>query len=170
MKKLLALLLGLLAALPNVRASAEARALPMLRAEGTEFVSADGERVLLRGVNLGGWLVQEAWMSLTNAPCQTEAFRVLDERLGRETRERLFDVYEDNYLSEADFDNIAALGMNVVRIPFAWWNILDDDGALRQDAFTRLDWAVSCCAERGMYVILDLHAARGSQNNQDNSG
>lgn len=170
MKKLLALLLGLLAALPNVRASAETRALPMLRAEGTEFVSADGERVLLRGVNLGGWLVQEAWMSLTNAPCQTEAFRVLDERLGRETRERLFDVYEDNYLSEADFDNIAALGMNVVRIPFAWWNILDDDGALRQDAFTRLDWAVSCCAERGMYVILDLHAARGSQNNQDNSG
>lgn len=170
MKGIFAALLALTVALSFACAAAEAPSLTMLRADGTRIVDADGQTVLLRGVNLGGWLVQEAWMNLTNAPCQTEAFRVLDERFGRETRERLFSVYEDNYLSESDFDNIRALGMNVVRVPFAWWNILTDDGELRADAFTRLDWAVRCCAERGMYVILDLHAARGSQNNQDNSG
>ena len=170
MKGIFAALLALTVALSFACAAAGAPSLTMLRADGTRIVDADGQTVLLRGVNLGGWLVQEAWMNLTNAPCQAEAFRVLDERFGRETRERLFSVYEDNYLTEADFDNIRALGMNVVRVPFAWWNILTDDGELRADAFTRLDWAVRCCAERGMYVILDLHAARGSQNNQDNSG
>ena len=144
--------------------------LTMLRAQGQEIVNADGEAVLLRGVNMGGWLVQEGWMNLTNGPCQAESFKVLDERFGRDVREHLFQVYEDNYLSERDFDNIRALGMNVVRLPFAWWNILNDDGTLRADAFTRLDWFVDCCAQRGLYVILDLHAARGSQNNQDNSG
>ena len=170
MKGIFAALLVLTVALSFACAAAETPSLTMLRADGTRIVDANGRTVLLRGVNLGGWLVQEAWMNLTNAPCQAEAFRVLDERFGRETRERLFSVYEDNYLTEADFDNIRALGMNVVRVPFAWWNILTDDGELRADAFTRLDWAVRCCAERGMYVILDLHAARGSQNNQDNSG
>lgn len=170
MKGIFAALLALTVALSFACAAAEAPSLTMLRADGRRIVDTNGQTVLLRGVNLGGWLVQEAWMNLTNAPCQAEAFRVLDERFGRETRERLFSVYEDNYLTEADFDNIRALGMNVVRVPFAWWNILTDDGELQADAFTRLDWAVRCCAERGMYVILDLHAARGSQNNQDNSG
>ncbi|MDO4385612.1 MAG: cellulase family glycosylhydrolase [Clostridia bacterium] len=169
MKGIFAALLALTVAL-SFACAAETPTLPMLRADGTRIVDADGQTVLLRGVNVGGWLVQEAWMNLTNAPCQAEAFRVLDERFGRETREWLFSVYEDNYLTEADFDNIRALGMNVVRVPFAWWNILTDDGELRADAFDRLDWAVRRCAERGMYVILDLHAARGSQNNQDNSG
>ena len=80
--------------------------LTMLRAQGQEIVNADGEAVLLRGVNMGGWLVQEGWMNLTNGPCQSESFKVLDERFGRDVREHLFQVYEDNYLSERDFDNI----------------------------------------------------------------
>ncbi len=144
--------------------------LTMLKSDGQTIINAKGEPVQLRGVNLGGWLVQEGWMNLTNGPCQAESFKVLDERFGREVREHLFSVYEDNYLTESDFDNIKALGMNVVRLPFAWWNILTADGTLKEDAFTRLDWAVDCCRERGLYIILDLHAARGSQNNQDNSG
>ena len=149
---------------------ADEEALTMLKTDGQTIVNAGNEPVLLRGVNIGGWLVQEGWMNLTNGPCQSESFKVLDERFGREVREHLFQVYEDNYLAESDFDNIRGLGMNVVRLPFAWWNILNDDGSLKADAFARLDWFVDCCAQRGLYVILDLHAARGSQNNQDNSG
>lgn len=163
-------LLLLLGCMLTVHAACAEDELTMLHTEGQEIVNAAGESVMLRGVNVGGWLVQEGWMNLTNASCQTESFKVLDERFGREVREHLFKVYEDNYLSEADFDNIRALGMNVIRLPFAWWNILNDDGTLKEDAFARLDWLVENCAKRGLYVILDLHAARGSQNNQDNSG
>ena len=163
-------LLLLLGCMLTVHAACAEDELTMLHTEGQEIVNAAGESVMLRGVNVGGWLVQEGWMNLTNASCQTESFKVLDERFGREVREHLFKVYEDNYLTEADFDNIRALGMNVIRLPFAWWNILNDDGTLKEDAFARLDWLVENCAKRGLYVILDLHAARGSQNNQDNSG
>ena len=170
MKTTLLFLLILSVAFGCTAAMAEDADMSMLHAEGVNIVNAQGETVLLRGVNMGGWLVQESWMNLTNAPSQSESFAVLDERFGREVREHLFEVYEDHYLSELDFDNIKALGMNVIRLPFAWWNILNDDGTLKSDAFKRLDWFVNCCAKRGLYVILDLHAARGSQNAQDNSG
>lgn len=170
MKMHLLLLLLLSVGICSAASAVEDADLSMLHTEGVNIVNAQGKTVLLRGVNMGGWLVQEAWMNLTNAPSQSEAFAVLDERFGREIREHLFDVYEDNYLSEQDFDRIKALGMNVVRLPFAWWNILGDDGTLKENAFERLDWFVDCCAKRGLYVILDLHAARGSQNAQDNSG
>lgn len=170
MKTCFLFLLILSMAMCSASAADEAPDMSMLHTEGVNIVNAQGETVLLRGVNMGGWLVQESWMNLTNAPSQSESFKVLDERFGREVREHLFDVYEDNYLSEQDFDNIKALGLNVIRLPFAWWNILHDDGTLKDDAFTRLDWFVARCAERGLYVILDLHAARGSQNAQDNSG
>ncbi len=142
----------------------------MLRVEGTSLVNDKGETVLLRGVNAGGWLIMENWMNLTNAPSQLEAFSVLDERFGKEKREALFEIYEDNFWTEADFDNIKALGMNVIRLPFAWWNIVLEDGTLREDAFRRLDWFVAECAEREIYVVLDLHAAPGSQNGDDHSG
>ena len=170
MKRYLMPILLLVLVLACSCACAQEASVTMLHTQDKNIVNASGETVLLRGVNAGGWLVQESWMNLTNAPSQMESFSVLDARFGREVREHLFEVYEDNYWAEEDFDNIKALGLNVVRLPFAWWNILNDDGTLRDNAFERLDWFVENCAERGLYVILDLHAARGSQNAQDNSG
>ena len=171
--KCLALMLCLLLCAPFLPAAARAEgaaALSPLHTEGKTLADADGNPVLLRGVNAGGWLVQESWMCLTNAPSQMEAFQVLDERFGRETRERLFAVYEDNYWHESDFDNVKALGMNVIRLPFVWWGLINEDGSLRPEGFERLDWFVDCCEERGLYVVLDLHAAPGSQNGNDHSG
>lgn len=172
MKDIVSLLLSMLLTLPLCTSALAEDTAPLspLHTEDTRIVNEAGETVQLLGVNAGGWLVQESWMNLTNAPSQLEAFAVLDERFGRETREHLFQVYEDNYWKESDFDNIRALGMNVIRLPFAWWNIVDDEGTLREDAFVRLDWFVDCCAQRGLYVILDLHAAPGSQNGNDHSG
>src|SRR4051812_23447965 len=34
----------------------------MLKTDGTRWVDADGKQVLLKGTNLGNWLVQEFWM------------------------------------------------------------------------------------------------------------
>ena len=41
--------------------------LTMLKADGQTIINAKGEPVQLRGVNLGGWLVQEGWMNLPTA-------------------------------------------------------------------------------------------------------
>jgi len=64
--------------------------------------------------------------------------------------------------------------MSVLRIPFTYMNLYEknDQGNwdLKSNAFTRLDWIIDQCSEQGIYSILDLHGAFGSQNGQDNSG
>ena len=87
----------------------------------------------------------------------------------------LLDYYEDNYWTESDFDNCKNLGMSVIRVPFTYMNLYrydssKNDWVLRDNAFRKLDWFVEQCSQRGIYVILDLHGAFGSQNGQDHSG
>lgn len=155
--------------------------LPALSVSGDKIVSDTGYEVALHGTNLGGWLVQESWMCPTEQTDWRTTVSTLYSRFGRETAEELIDVYEDNWITAADFANIAAIGLDTVRIPFTYMNIyntFDDEGnplspdeyTLRDDAFARLDWAVEQCAANGLYVILDLHGAAGSQNGKDHSG
>jgi hypothetical protein len=132
--------------------------------------SGKGEIVTLRGTNVGGWQVMEAWMCPTNAPDQKSALATLTERFGRETAEELIKVYEANWWQEQDFDNVTDLYFNVLRLPISYFNLLDDEGILREDTLATYDWFVSECSERDIYVILDLHAAPGSQNGRDHSG
>ena len=37
--------------------------LSMLRTDGNKIVNAYGTQITLRGTNLGGWLMQEGWMT-----------------------------------------------------------------------------------------------------------
>jgi len=37
--------------------------LSLLRTEGKYIVDESGNRLTLRGTNLGGWLMQEGWLS-----------------------------------------------------------------------------------------------------------
>lgn len=105
-----------------------------------------------------------------NVSCQKEMIQVLRERFGKEKADELIDVYEDNFWTETDFDNCKDLGMNVIRLPFTYMNFLEDDGKLKDNAFERVDWFVEQAGKRGMYVILDMHGAQGSQNEKDHSG
>lgn len=143
-----------------------------LKTNGTQIRKnyGSGDVVYLRGTNAGGWLVQENWMNPTNAGDQKTMMNTLKNRFGESTRDSLVAVYEDNYWTTQDFDNCAAMGMSVIRLPFTYMNLCDDNGNLRSNAFDRLDWFVSNCSSRGIYVILDLHGAFGSQNGMDHSG
>ena len=95
----------------------------------------------------------------------------LTQRFGAATKDSLIDAYQDAWLQESDFDNIAALGMNCVRLPFWYLNVQEEDGTWREDAFDRMDWAVSNAWERGIYTIIDLHGAPGGQRaNADTTG
>ncbi len=142
--------------------------LTMLRASGNKLVDQNGKTVVLKGVNLGGWLVQEGWMCPTDAKDQKTAYEVLETRFGKDESDRLFKIYEDNWITEQDFENIKNLGFNCIRLPFTYWNLLDENDCYT--VFDRLDFAVECCRKNGLYVILDLHGAKGSQNGKDHSG
>lgn len=133
-----------------------------------------GSKIILRGVNAGGWLLQEMWMCPTaysdNVQDQKTVESTLINRFGKDKAAELLDVYYDNFWTEKDFDNCATMGMNVIRLPFWYLNIVDEYGNKRSDAFDRIDWFVEQAGQRGMYVILDMHGAPGSQNDKDHSG
>ena len=152
-------------------------ALPALTAKGRKIVDENGEQVILRGINVGGWLIMEEWMSpYTVTGGNAEAFRILEERFGREDTYALFDSYYDHFLTARDIEMIAELGYNCVRVPFWYRNFMyDDQGTWILDEngnrdLSRLEWIVAECEKNGLYVILDLHGAPGAQGDNEHCG
>ena len=101
--------------------------------------------------------------------------RTFISRFGEEDTKRLWQTYRQNWWSDADFENCAEMGINVIRLPFTYMNvdfaaITDLENAGQSYDFSALDEFVEAAAEHGIYTILDLHGAYGSQNGQDHSG
>nr|XP_043615558.1 probable glucan 1,3-beta-glucosidase A [Erigeron canadensis] len=77
----------------------------------------------------------------------------------------------DTFIVEDDFKFIATSGLNAVRIPVGWWTASDPTppkpyvgGSLQY-----LDKAFLWARKYNLKVILDLHAAPGSQNGYEHS-
>ena len=166
------------AAAPLAAQAAKTASLPMLHASGRNIVDTSGKTVPLRGVNLGGWFIMEKWMSpldSSNTIADTYgAIQELDARFGVAKEQSLIKTYQTNWITTTDLDDLQSAGFNVVRVP-VWWgqfypinNV--SNGAWRADAFERLDWLVSKCAARGLYVIIDMHGAVGGQSVSDDTG
>ena len=148
-----------------------------LTADGRYLYNRRGEKVTLKGVNLGAWLVFEDWLCpYEEVSDNYEVVETLTERFGQEKAYELLNTYYDNFITEYDFDLIKEMGFNCVRIPFWFRNFYyDDNGTKITDEngnwdFSRLDWAVSECSKRGLYVILDMHGAVGYQSDAPHSG
>jgi aryl-phospho-beta-D-glucosidase BglC (GH1 family) len=135
-----------------------------VKANGTVLRDNNGTGAIvnLRGTNLGGWLLQEAWMSPGSSDMYN-TYRVLNNRFGAATTTSLLNGYHDTWIQASDLDNIKNLGMNVVRVPIYWEVLMNTDGSMKPDsqAFRELDWVVAQSAQRGIYVILDLHGTPG---------
>lgn len=154
----------------------------------SDFLKADGKQlkndygrgniVQLKGTNAGGYMLQEFWMCPTNyssdnnykVNCQMDIYKTLKERFGESKMRDLVNVYEDNYWTEKDFDNCESLGINCIRLPLWYMNFVDFDGNMLDNAFDRIDWFIQEAGKRGIYVIIDMHGAPGSQNGSDHSG
>lgn len=150
-----------------------------LRQAGKYWVNEQNEVVSLRGINLGNWLTLETWMmdpgenpvgEGIHDQCTFEA--KLTERFGADEKERLMDLYRDNYITDRDWDIMAQAGFNVIRLPFPYDLIEDDNNpkTLRDDAWVYIDEAINQAKARNMYVILDLHGAAGRQGWEHHSG
>ncbi|WP_026521329.1 cellulase family glycosylhydrolase [Butyrivibrio sp. VCB2001] len=161
---------------------------------GSAFIKADGKNlrtnygqgdiINLRGTNAGGYLLQEFWMTPSGESAdvydQTTIIGNLTERFGEDGAKELIAAWETAYWQEEDFANCRAMGMNTIRLPFWWRNLVDENGNYYgydeeasdpyATAFERLDWFVDMCSKYGLYVVLDMHGAPGSQNGSDHSG
>ena len=151
-----------------------------LTAEGELVKDCGGNTVFLRGVNAGGLFVTEHWMtgfSYGTKPNNDykSLTKIFIDRFGAEKTKELWKEYRANWWTDTDFENCVNMGMNVIRLPFTYMNvdfnaITSYDNAGKNYDFSALDAFIERAAEYGLYTILDLHGAYGSQSGQDHSG
>jgi endoglucanase len=107
--------LGLAAA----TAHAQTQSAPLLHAEGPKIVDAQKHEVLLQGMNLGGWLLQEGYMMKPGyGGTQGSVKKVLYQAgLSDAAVEKFYQQWRDNFITKADIDFIAQQGFNCIRLP-----------------------------------------------------
>jgi endoglucanase len=149
----------------------------MLHTTGRNIVDGNGRVVTLQGVNLGGWLVMEPWMTPADSGGLPDTYSILqelDSRFGVAEEQSLISTYQQSWISAADLANIKGAGFNAVRVPVWWGNFYPianvSNSSWRSDAFTELDWLVNAAAAQGLYVIIDMHGVVGSQSTSDDTG
>ena len=136
-----------------------------LRVDGSAIVDAEGARVVLRGVGLGGWMNMENF--ITGYPATESQMRsAVTAVLGPERAGRFFDRLLTRFFEDGDAALLADLGFNCVRIPVNYRHFERDDRPfeLLEEGFERLDSVVRLCADHGIYSVIDLHAVPGGQN------
>jgi endoglucanase len=134
---------------------------------GKEIIGPDNKNFLIRGTNLGNWLVPEGYMfkfkSINSPRLINEA---LAELLGPEEVKTFWKKYQDTYITAGDIHFLKASGMNSIRIPFNY-RIFTAENYMGQNnpnrGFELLDRVISWCKKEGLYVILDMHCAPGGQ-------
>ena len=154
-------------------------AFTMLHTSGTTIVNANGTVVQLKGLNFGGWLVMEPWMCPADSGGLPDTYSIISELdsrpgFGVATEQSLIRRYQTNWITIADLNNITNGGFNCVRVPVWWGNFYSitntTSSGWRSDAFTVLDWLVTNCASRGIYVVIDMHGVVGGQSTSDDTG
>jgi glucan 1,3-beta-glucosidase len=147
---------------------------PVIQSRGGFFPIADHRFTswpggVVHGVNLGGWLVLEKWITpslFAGLKAKDEA--QLCEELGNEKAASRLRSHREAFITENDFRWIAERGLNAVRIPVGYWVL--QKSAPFVSAPGVLDWAFTQARRNNLGVLLDLHAAPGSQNGWDHSG
>ncbi|KAF8215877.1 glycoside hydrolase family 5 protein [Mycena galopus ATCC 62051] len=129
----------------------------------------------VRGVNLGGWLVLEPWITPSLFD-DTGNTNIVDEWTfgqlqSKATATAALTTHWNTWITESDFEAIAAAKLNHVRLPIGYW-AWDISGGepYIQGQLAYLTKAVQWASDTGLKVIIDLHGAPGSQNGFDNSG
>lgn len=154
-----------------------ANAQGFLRTSGTKIVNEKGENVLLRGMGLGGWMLQEGYMlRLQGTNPQYSIRNRIEKLIGAEQTQQFYDAWLKNFITKADIDSMRSWGFNHVRLPmhFNLYTLPVDkepDSTKQtwlEKGFQLTDSLLSWCKANKMYLILDLHAAPGGQGNDVN--
>jgi len=137
-----------------------------VRVEGKNFVDENGNKIFLKGINLGNWLNPEGYMFHLK---DVNSYRLIDnlikELVGPEEANKFWKSFRDNYITREDIAFIKKVGFNHIRVPFNFRLFLIEDHPeiFLEEGFKRLDNVIDWCKEFNLFVILDMHAAPGGQ-------
>jgi glucan 1,3-beta-glucosidase len=138
---------------------------PYSRAEARDL-SFNYNNDKVRGVNLGGWLVLEPW--ITPSLFEKGGDSAVDEwtltqNLGKSSAQTLLSQHWNSFITADDFNQISAAGMNHVRCPVGYWAVVPSDSEpYVQGQLDVLDQAINWARDAGLKVIVDLHGGKFS--------
>jgi endoglucanase len=133
---------------------------------GKDFALPNGKPLLLKGINLGNWLLPEGYMfkfKAANSPRLIHT--VINQLIGEDEARRFWKNYRDNYITFEDIRFIKQAGFNSVRVPFNYRLFVSEGETqkLEGPGYELLDRVVNWSKRQGLFVILDMHGAPGGQ-------
>ena len=148
-----------------------------LKAKGKLIVNEKGEKVILRGMGLGGWMLQEGYMlKLGPVGPQYRIRERITDLVGPDSAAAFYDSWLASQTRKIDIDSMAAWGFNSVRLPMHYhlYTLSIDEEPVAgkntwlEKGFALTDSLLAWCKANHMWLILDLHAAPGGQGNDLN--
>lgn len=161
-KQFIALLLSI-----TIGFSVHAQRNKFIYTEGKNVMLPDGKPFIMRGTNLGNWLVPEGYMfkfSSTNSPRLID--EMLSELIGPSAVDSFWNSYLTNYITREDIRYLKKIGMNSIRVPFNYRLFTREHYMGQSDpdhGFRLLDQLIEWCKKEQLYVMLDMHCAPGGQ-------
>ena len=144
-----------------------------LKVSGKVLIDDTGNEVLLRGMGLGGWMLQEGYMLQLSsvADAQHEIEAKIESEIGPENKELFYEAWLNNHTRKIDIDSLKAWGFNSIRLPMHYklytLSIQDEpvagENTWLDKGFAMTDSLLKWCTQNEMYLILDLHGAPGGQ-------
>jgi hypothetical protein len=166
-KKFVILFLAVAASCFSIAQTTEKNHFSFLHTDGQNIVNEAGEKIFLKGVGLGNWLLPEGYMWkfgwMGDRPRKIE--KLVADLIGKEKAERFWKTFRQNYIAEADIKRIAQLGFNSVR-PALNSRLFLTEGetpVFLEEGFQLIDSLITWCRKYKLYVILDMHGAPGGQ-------
>lgn len=148
-----------------------------LDVRGKDIVNENGEKVILRGMGLGGWMLQEGYMLRMPGDGQQHRIKArIEEVIGSERTREFYEGWLKNHTTRADIDSMKAWGFNSVRLPMHYnlYTLPVEEEPVKgrntwlERGFAMTDSLLAWCKANQMYLILDMHAAPGGQGNDFN--
>ena len=132
-----------------------------VKATPINFAAVRGRyfRINQTGTSSNWWSVGELTAALNNDDYSMNL--AYQQRFGATTTEAIINDHQETWIQEADLNNLQAMGMNVIRLPIGWTELLNLDGTWKSNPWSMIDWLVNEADERNMYVLLDLHTVPG---------
>jgi glucan 1,3-beta-glucosidase len=82
----------------------------------------------------------------------------LTEQLGKDAAKSKLQNHWNSFFTQDDFHQMAAAGLNHVRIPIGYWSVIPIDGEpFVQGAYDKLGEALEWANSAGLKVMIDLH-------------
>ena len=136
----------------------------IIRVKGDKIVDPSGRPLTLKGINLGGWLMMEGYI-MHSPNIGVHRFKnSFAKKLSNKELKELELSFRKAFIKEQDIKAIADLGLNCIRVPFNYRLLEKAPYSYNLENFVYIDNVIKWAKNSNIKVMLDMHAAPGSQN------